>query len=340
MKAHYNRGTRTPRNHSHPTRTMPNESSFWPRDFVETAEGLLFAVVDAVPEQGKVLAFLRYHPAGKLSTAVANTLLTQHHPHYLHYSPRLDARLHAVPIESIVRHHKPRERLQQMLRLGPADDLEDLCLRLVGHWLRAGLSADCLGVTGSLLLGRQRPGSDLDLVVYGREAFFRARTMVRTLIDSGHLHALDERAWRESFERRDCELGYVEFIHHERRKYNKGLIGGSKFDLALIVEEPAKPPETIWRKMGSRRIQARLLDDRRTYDQPAHYPVDHPQISEVLSFTHTYVGQAKTGEWIEAVGAVETADDGRQRLIVGSSREAPGEFIRSLSWLESLAEQD
>ncbi len=299
-----------------------------PRDFIETSEGLIFAVVDGVPEDGKVLSFLRYVPGGKVSTEAANVLLRERHPHYLHHSTRLDAKLHAVPLAHVRRHHRPRERVREILARGAEDAIEQKLVRLVMLLTDGGVPADALGVTGSLLIGRQTPSSDLDLVIYGRENFFRVRALVRELIKAGQLDDLDEAAWRDAFERRGCELSFEEFLRHERRKGNKGMIEGTKFDLALIVEDAEPEAPGAWRKVGSTVIRAKVLDDSRAYDQPARYAIDHPEIGEVLSFTHTYVGQALTGETIEAAGAVETCDDGRRRLIVGSSREAPGEFIR------------
>ncbi len=308
-------------------------SHYLPRDFIETAEGLVFAVVDGVPEDGKVLSFLRYGTGGKVSTDAANRLLRERHPHYLHHSRRLDAKLHAVPIVKVLRHHRPRVRVRDLLAQGPQDAIEQKLLRLLRLLIDGGVPADALGVTGSLLIGRQTPASDLDLVVYGRENFFLARRRVAALIDDGQLHGLDEEAWREAYQRRGCELGYEEFLRHERRKGNKGMIDGTKFDLALIVESDDDSPESpaVWRKTGKATVRGRVLDDSRAFDQPARYKIDHPRIGEVQSFTHTYAGQAITGEMIEAAGAVETADDGRQRLVVGSSREALGEFIRVLA---------
>jgi len=307
-------------------------SRYLPRDFIETAEGLVFAVVDGLPEDGKVLSFLRYAAAGKVSTDAANALLRERHPHYLHHSARLDARLHAVPIVNVRRHHRPRAKLREILAREPVDAVEAKLQRLVALLVEGGLPVEAVGVTGSLLIGRQTPGSDLDLVVYGREHFFRARAMVRALVEADRLGDLDADAWREAYRRRGCELDYAEFLRHERRKGNKGMVEGTKFDLALIAEGDALPgPPAAWRKTGQALIRARVLDDARAFDQPARYLVDHPDIAEILSFTHTYAGQAQTGEWIEAAGAVESSDDGRQRLVVGSSREAPGEFIRVLA---------
>jgi predicted nucleotidyltransferase len=310
-------------------------TDYLPRDFIETAEGLIFAVVDGLPEDGKVLCFLRYATSGKLSTDAANALLRERHPHYLHHSARLDARLHAVPIANIGRHHRPRGKLLEILKQGAKDAIEAKLLRLLALLAESGLPLAAVGVTGSLLIGRQTPVSDLDLVVYGREPFRLALARVRQLVDSGHLHELDEAAWREAYERRGCELSYAEFVWHERRKGNMGMVDGTKFDLALIVEDAVPEPAAVWRKTGKAVIRGRVLDASRAYDQPARYAIDHPDISEILCFTHTYTGQAKTFETIEAAGAVEVAEDGRRkRLIVGSSREAVGEFVRVLARLE------
>ncbi|MFW5638973.1 MAG: DNA polymerase subunit beta, partial [Methanoculleus sp.] len=70
------------------------------------------------------------------------------------------------------------------------------------------------------------------------------------------------------------------------------------------------------------------------FDNPAVYAVDHDEIGRVLSFTHTYSGQALAGEVIEARGVVERHGDERW-LIVGTTREAKGEYIISKTLLES-----
>ncbi|MFT5396355.1 MAG: putative nucleotidyltransferase, partial [Gammaproteobacteria bacterium] len=58
------------------------------------------------------------------------------------------------------------------------------------------------------------------------------------------------------------------------------------------------------------------------------YFTDHKTISEVVSYTATYVGQVQKGEKIEAAGYVEQGSDGKNRILVGTSREAAGEYIR------------
>jgi hypothetical protein len=62
--------------------------------------------------------------------------------------------------------------------------------------------------------------------------------------------------------------------------------------------------------------------------------VEHDEIAKVLSFSHTYSGQALAGELIEARGVCEE-HNGERWLIVGTTRDAKGEYIRSISLLEA-----
>jgi predicted nucleotidyltransferase len=76
-----------------------------------------------------------------------------------------------------------------------------------------------------------------------------------------------------------------------------------------------------------------VIDAEFAFDSPAIFHLDHPEVREIFCFTHTYAGQALPGEMIEAKGVLEETDQG-QRLVVGTTREARGEWIRSLTLLE------
>lgn len=304
---------------------------FYPRDFIETPEGLIFAVVDGRPEEARVLCFLRYlrQPPGfrKLPTGEAESHLMRHGPEYLYDSKRLDARLHAVPVSRIQHHFRPRERVRQLLSAPYPDVMEDKAVRWLRLFSRHGLDLTRAGLTGSLLIGAENAESDLDFVIYGRETFFAARNLVRTLLDSGDLDALNETAWRDTYERRGCSLDFKDYVWHERRKLNKALFARTKFDISLVPEE-LPPEEGPVRKLGTAVLKAEVTDVRSAFDHPARYRLNHPEIKEVLSFTHTYAGQAEAGERVEISGVLEETHAGIRRVVVGSSREAPGEYIR------------
>ncbi len=302
-----------------------------PKDFIETADGLVFAVVDAKPEDGRVLSFLRYQRQQgrwlKLSTDSANQLLASHFPEHLYFSRRLQASLHAVPDAQIAVHHQPRQRLQR-LRAGPLSDplettLREFCLLLQ----QQGVDLSQVGVTGSLLIGAQNQASDIDLVFYCRQTFQRTRDAVRTLQQQGACQALTRPEWRQAWLRRDCDLSLDDYIAAERRKFNKVIFQQRKIDLSLVANDA---PEIAgdFVKQGPVCLTVQIASDRYAFDYPAVYSLNHAEISTIVCFTATYHGHAQTGEWVEVSGQLEVSTSGERRIVVGSSREARGEYIR------------
>lgn len=303
---------------------------YLPRDFLETREGLFFAVVATGTEDGRVPAFLRYVREGatlrKLDTLRAAALIARDWPEYLLESASRDVEIHGVPPSRIERHHRPAVRAQGLLSSRSADPLEQKAIAVLSLFLGAGVPATCLGVTGSLLIHAHNPGSDIDLVVYERSAFLRARDVIRDQIANGRFEPLGDSDWRAAFERRACSLSFDDYCWHERRKHNKLMIGGTKVDVSLIIPEAEAPVR--WKKTFRVEVRTRITDDSAAFDYPARYTVDDPEIHELVSYTSTYTGQARTGETVLAAGWIEESHRGERRLLIGTSREAAGEFIR------------
>ncbi len=303
---------------------------FQARDFLVTTEGLVFAVTLNGIEDGRVIACLRYVPGNdglrKVNTAEAAQVL-QRYPHYLYHSPRRDVILQAVPLNRIHRHLGPRQRLRELLTTDRTDPLILRLRKIINLLSEQKLNVDRIGVTGSLLIGCHTRHSDLDLVFYGTETFNKAREAVKRLTAAGRLQALSEDLWHTTWQRRNCALDFASWLWHERRKHTKGAIDGTKFDL-ILVEDDWKADPRPWRKQGRKILQATVTDAGAAFATPARYHLDHPEIPVVLCFTATYLGQARRGERVEVAGQVEVSPDGERRMIVGASREAPGEYIR------------
>ncbi|KAF5032675.1 hypothetical protein DSECCO2_614760 [anaerobic digester metagenome] len=229
-----------------------------------------------------------------------------------------------VPLDEIVAVHRPEEVFPEVLA-------RDERVRRLADALR--LEPGTAGCTGSLLVGLEGPTSDIDLVVYG-DSFDRARVRLPGAIREGLVDDLSEDLWQRVYAKRRPELSFEEFRRHEARKWNRGQVAGTYFDLLFSRDHAAIDPRPVPKGpvLGRERIEATVTDASLAYDVPAIYVVDHPSVSRVLSFTHTYAGQALRGEAIEAAGVLEAHGDERW-LVVGTSREPVGEFIRSTTLL-------
>jgi predicted nucleotidyltransferase len=315
---------------------------FKPRDYVQTKEGLMFAVVNTdLIAADLIVSCLRYiHNAdslSKISTTDANRYLQANYPQYLHYLEQFDTVVHAVPLAAVKRHYQPVERLKQICQQ-PNNALEQLTSDLCAYVVSQGLDADHLGVSGSILIAAHGAESDIDLVVYGRDNFFKARDCLQQLFccdlsNSKHtqhhqIQPLSQEQWRQSWNRRGCDLSLEDYIWHEQRKYNKASINGIKFDLTMV--ETQITDHQVYVKQGTSILNAVIIDDSKAYDYPVRYRIDHPQIEQILSYSATYAGQACNGEQIEAKGVLEKSDSGDCRLVVGTSREAAGEYLKVL----------
>ncbi len=302
-------------------------------DFIETADGLLFAVVAGGEEQGRVLCFLRYarevESFVKFDTAQANQLLGERWPRYLVHSPARDADLHGVPVDEVRRHHRPRAKAVELTRRKEERAIAGKCGRLIACLAARGVGECDIGVTGSLLIGAQTDDSDIDLVIYGRPSFHLARSVLADGCVDGTFSELSRQQWRQAHRRRGCALSLAEYIWHERRKQNKAVFEGTKFDISQgeAGSDPRPTPVKV-KKLDETTVVARVVDATKGFDFPARWQVNHERIDEVLSFTPTYTAAAFAGEVIEVRGIVEQLCDGRRRIVVGTSREAPRQWIK------------
>ena len=317
------------------TRLMRDDSfPYLPRDFIQTKQGLIFAVVSYQPQDNKVGCFLRYIVEDnawiKVDTEQANTLLKQSYPQYYYQSKQFDTTFHAVAVSEIIKHYRPEDRLQSVLQRAPTDEIEQKLHQLIPILVRYGVDCNFLGLTGSMLINQQQHKSDIDLVVYGRKAFQQTRQAVQKALAESIINKLSLALMKDNFDRRACELSFDEFSWHENRKFNKAAIDGTKFDIGMVcLANELEHDHHQYQKQGIRTVITTVVDDHRAFDFPAFYVVDDELTAEIVSFTHTYVGQAKTGERIEVSGTVErNVVTGKCRLIVGSSREAEGEYIK------------
>lgn len=313
------------------------------RDFIETQDGLIFASVSYHHPRDRCLAFLRYYPDGDgererggerykkiTSTAMSYEFLEKNYPDYVF--PYEGSKLQGVPIERIKKIHRPEDRLKKLIK-NPETLLYKKITRLSDRF--RDIPQNRKGITGSVLVGLDTPASDIDFVVYGVEDHKRAREIFEHS-SSGSLCELKEEEWRRPYEKRFSgheTLSFDEFLFHERRKWHKGTIEGVIFDILLVRDkgEIGKPPMPYERKEKIK-LECTVKDAALAFDSPSIYKIEYgdERIKEVLSYTHTYAGQAFEGEEIEVCGFLEESKKGDCRVIVGTTREAKDEYIKVL----------
>ncbi|HIQ39233.1 MAG TPA: hypothetical protein EYH53_04420 [Methanothermococcus okinawensis] len=349
------------------------------RDFVETEIGF-FAVNTYDHPKDMVFAFLRYLNIdvvgkevidkynlnredirkldGKKYIKISDTrktydILRDMYPEYLYYDDRRDILLHAVSKDKIIRILKPQERLEEILN-NPQSSLEEKCKTLANIFHQCGLDYKYMGVSGSTLLRLNCESSDIDFVIYGMRNHRSAREILRSIFEDEKysryrevVKPLSEEHWRKVYKKRikDNTITYQEFLKHEIRKYNRGVIGGTTFDILATRDwdEIENNWNAIYRNLGPVEIEALVVNDDYIFDSPGIYKVEDvkilkgrdehlaPAIREVVSFTHTYAGQAFKGERIVAKGKLERVVTSREeymRVVVGTSREAFNEYIK------------
>lgn len=309
---------------SRPVATMMR--SFLSRDFVETSDGIAYALLADAPEDGRLPVMPRYRRIAsgwaKLEGELLRAWFHDAPPDRVRHCPRRDCLLPSLAPDEVMVHHEPRRRWRE---LGAGTEASAIPTRLRNAISRVarvfcdhGVPAERIGVTGSVLIGAGGPESDLDLVAYGADVFQQARTAFAAAVRAAELEPLSDDDWERAWRRRGTSLTLLEYRRHEPRKGVNVLADGVKCDLGLVV--PQDPPEPAV-KVGRHRMEAVVLDDRHAFERPARWTLDGP-IPELVVNTATFVGQVRRGERIEAVGTVERSADGALRLMIGGSREA------------------
>lgn len=295
---------------------MPNVArGFRDRDFIESSEGLLFAVVGNVHPRGRVVAYLKYAPGylggprvkwsrggiqyGRVlpyysAMGVKHTIefLRRYYPHYLVFDGFRGLELIEVPQEFVKVHYRPEERLAELLE-EPNDPLEELAAELVDELSReSGVPPSQFGITGSILLRIHDPRhSDVDLVVYGVKASRRVREALRGLYERG-----DRRFARPTGALLEAWVQDIIRVHpltpeeartlYLRVKWNRGLYRGRQFSVHPVkVDEEVDEAweDKVIRPVGLVKVRGTVASAEDSLYMPAVYKVEDVRVLEGAS---------------------------------------------------------
>ena len=305
-------------------RPVPTALQILPRDYLITRDKLAFSVVDYGIEEQRVTCFLRYHRPDnsgwkKLTTSESHLLLKQNYSNYLFESKTRDTIIHGVHLDWIDEHRSAQGAIELLSDNVAMRSVRQRAAEAVDYFISHDIRPEQLGISGSLLIGAETEGSDIDLVCYDQSAFDRIRHCFAS--SDGPFQPLSSEQWKQTYRRRGTTMAFDTFLRHEQRKHNKAIIGSHKIDISLVMPEPPHVTE-IWEKRGPVQCTARVIDDCKAFHTPARWGVDHPTISEVISYSATFTGHARAGEWVALEGLLEENENGMRRVILGQSREA------------------
>lgn len=299
------------------------------RDFIVTKDDWIFAVADYCHEGG-IRAILRYVPDSQGTRGIGKKYRKMDFDDAFIFMkkarPEWVSDVHIVPWESVKEILAPDKRLPQIVE-------KNKKVKAIVKSLEKYVPVENMGVTGSLLPGLEIGSSDIDFIVYG-SPWFTARDIIQQEKKKKNpITEISDQMWQDIYKKRRPDISFDEFWLHEIRKGNRGMVGGTYFDLLYVRDWKDITPCLRGTDIGNKTIEATITNADFAFDSPAIYKIDHTEISYVLSYTHTYAGQALPGERIEARGMVEIVGN-MKRLVVGTTREPKGEWIRSLTLLE------
>ena len=326
------------------------------RDFIYTKDDLFFATTSYLHPEDRILSFLRYIPDpngerskngqkySKVDSKQAYEFLGNNYPEYL-FGPDEDLKMMGVPLNKAEKISKPEKRLEEIINNCGNDILLKKVVKLSNIFHDyANIPYPKMGVSGSILPGLYDPAvSDIDFVIYGLKNHRKAMNTFGEIKDNSDLKSISDEYWMRLYEKRikDESLNYDEFQWYEKRKNNRGVIDGTLFDILATRdwdEIKGKYGEERFESLGTAMIECKVSDAIAAFDNPAVYKIEDVNIlegkdidiTEIASFTHTYSGQAKEGEEIIAKGKLEKfiGNDSRYRLVVGTTRESIGEYIK------------
>ena len=319
--------------------------------YLETHEGLFFAVKGLVHPPDRFLGCLRYAPDPKGDRHTAGhryrrlyhfaeqeQFLQAEYPHYFAFDPVCQVTLQSVPRTSVQRVYDPRQYLQALLR-SKRDPVQEDALAFAGVLQQeAHISWNGLGISGSLLIGLHTPRSDLDVTVYGTQAGWAVHGALKQLLASGAgpIRKFDQQGVETLYAERvaDTRMSFDDFVRTEKDKVTQGQFRGRPY-FVRFLREPAETDESYgdfyYTPTGRAGIQATVTAASESIFTPCRYQLAAAQsvegtsvkdVAEIVSYRGRFCEQARAGDLIQARGTLERvqAKDGRvwHRLLLGN----------------------
>ena len=319
------------------------------RDGILTSEGLVFRVFgyshppnayicDAeyanekifkskdprAPRTGGNQSFYKFYDDEGLKFVFKN------YPKYIIRHQMLDQDILGINEADIEQARKPEERLQELIKAGPNDELEDATFRVLATVMdNSRTMSKNFGVFGSMLHGFHHPKfSDIDLLVYGKEEIIQIRNTLADLYNDSSSGFSNEFQTDETMKGkfwRFKNLTVEEFVWHQKRKLIYGLYDDRLSGRKIKAEfEPVKKwselaseydPQAKIKGKGWVRLIAKVTDDSDGPFIPSIYgiipievvngPEEAAKATRIISYMEEFRLQVQEDEEISVEGTLE-----------------------------------
>jgi hypothetical protein len=322
-------------------------------DLLETRDGAIFDVKGLAHPDDRIVAFIRFFLEEKgdrkkseltyrkvYSFSERYSLLREKFPTYLVYDPVFDETLCEVPINKVKKHFDPVKKLQQLRNSKTLDELENEALQLTELVKQnSNIPWSTIGISGSILAGLHKIGSDIDPIVYGSANCRRVHSSLQEMFKDPHspLKPYSQHELRSLFDFRskDTAMDFEDFVRTESRKAFQGKFTKTDYFIRFVknwneIEE--KYGDIQYKNSGYAKIKATVVDDSESIFTPCKYAVKGADvvegtklspIAEIASFRGRFCEQATSGETVIAQGKVERVTDLKRhqeyfRLLIGN----------------------
>ncbi|MCL7398678.1 MAG: hypothetical protein LZ170_00370 [Thaumarchaeota archaeon] len=334
---------------------------FRDKDYVETCEGWFFCVVGESHPHDRLVAYLKYLPGdgawsrqGKSfkRTICAYSMqelvdtidfLKKNKPEYVFYDETVGAEMSCVPLTRISKYYRCDERLREIVESDRLDELESKTKELVESISEvSGVDIKNMGITGSILLKIHHPKSDIDLVVYGKNNFWKALQSLHSINDVKPLDELRLNEWVSKASAK-YPLSTNTLSKLAKLLRNKYIYKGTPFSIhgiRLDEEVIRSYGEVKYRSLGLAKIRAVISDASESCFTPAIYRVSNVEteqkhakdVEALASFDGTFTAMFDEGTRIEAFGKVELVIDLRggrsfKWLLIGTFEGMGREYV-------------
>ena len=313
-------------------------------DYLESLEGIIFAVKGNIHPPTHVIAYPKYIPNGerkgykKLSSLTDSiSFLRGKFPEYLRFDPIFNDTLAEVPKTRIKRLYSPQKFLQLLLTKNNLNSVEKDSIdfaKLICE--SASIPLSSLGISGSVMVGLHKEDSDIDLIVYGVEECKVVYNALKKLSNEGLITPYREGQLKKLYMSRvkDTPLPFERFVKIESRKLLQGFFNQREYFIRFVKniwEEDEKYGKKYYKYVGQIELEADVVDDSEAIFTPAKYKLENvldvngtfknsDMIREVVSFRGRFCEQAKRFEKVYIKGKLEkvlSAEGEYFRVIIG-----------------------